>query len=399
VRRTLFIRLSHPGPDASAACITRHSSGEFDAATRGPLSSLIETATSDDRIVLMLPAEDALVTSVDLPIRQRARLMQALPYALEEQLADDVDAMHFALGGKTPTGEHNVAAMRSERLAAYLAAFDESPARVDAAHIDAQLLPPDADQAAVLWIETDRILLRDRQQCAAVDEALLPIVMGRLGTDTPPRLLLVEGAARPDAALAGTAEERISNGLEHLARWSLQPHALNLLQGAFRPASEQSQWWRPWLTAAVLAGLLIGLGTIYQAVDLARQQAELTTLEQANIQTFRELFPAEQRIVEVRTQLEQQLRALQNPKGATGFLFLLDQTRQAFASGAEFTISELQFRDGTLFLSLEGDDLQALETLRGEFSKQSGVELEVLSANAASDGVKVRLRLSPVTSA
>ena len=137
------------------------------------------------------------------------------------------------------------------------------------------------------------------------------------------------------------------------------------------------------------------LATGYQAVDLVQKRQTLQALEADNIAQFQQLFPAEQRIVDVRTQLEQQLRQLNNPNDAQGFLFLLDQTQQAFADSSSFAMTELQYRDGQLFIGLEGEDLQALERLREQFAQQTAVELEVLSANAGTDGVKVRLRLSP----
>ena len=41
-------------------------------------------------VVVLVPATEALTTTVDLPIRGGPRLLAALPYALEEQFATDV---------------------------------------------------------------------------------------------------------------------------------------------------------------------------------------------------------------------------------------------------------------------------------------------------------------------
>lgn len=396
MRRTLFIRLTQPGPDALVTSVVRQPSGEFGRTEQATLSESVDQLGTDDRVVLILPAEDAVVTSVNLPVRQRARLMQALPFALEEQLADDVDDMHFALGAKAADGSHLVAAIRRDRLEAYLDGVDASQALVEAVYLDAQLLPLDPEISASLWVEPNRVLVRSVGQAVAIDSSLVEIALARFDEASNLHAWVVDGAVIPDALPAGAERESVFQALEQLALWSVAPgRGLNLLQGAFRPQAEQSAWWQPWIPAAIIGTVLVLLGTGFQAIDLMQKRQTLLELESSNIDTFKALFPAEQRIVDVRTQLEQQLRRLENPQGAEGFLFLLDQTQTAFASSTGFSMNELQYRDGNLFIGLEGEDLQALERLREQFSKQPAVELEVLSANAGSDGVKVRLRLSP----
>ena len=64
---------------------------------KGDAAALAEAAL--DRInIVIVPSEDVLVTTVTLPKMNRSRLLQAIPYALEEQVIEDVDTMHFAAG-------------------------------------------------------------------------------------------------------------------------------------------------------------------------------------------------------------------------------------------------------------------------------------------------------------
>ena len=46
-------------------------------------------------VIVLVPATESLTTSVDLPIRGGAKLLAALPYALEEQFATDIETMHL----------------------------------------------------------------------------------------------------------------------------------------------------------------------------------------------------------------------------------------------------------------------------------------------------------------
>ena len=140
--------------------------------------------------------------------------------------------------------------------------------------------------------------------------------------------------------------------------------------------------------------MLFLLSVVWQILDRNQLRNELIALQDANIAEFQALFPAEQRIVDLGAQLDQQLRRLRGDQAETGLLYLLDQTRQAFGAEPAFQITEFQFRDGDLYLSLEGESTQAWEALQQRFEAQDGVATEVQSANAAAQGLKVRLKLT-----
>jgi general secretion pathway protein L len=95
---------------------------------RGPLSAgtLGEAAAAVQNrpVIVLLPATETLTTTVDLPIRG-ARLNAALPYALEEQVAADVDTLHFAAGDKRESGVRPVAALARDTLDNWLVQLSE----------------------------------------------------------------------------------------------------------------------------------------------------------------------------------------------------------------------------------------------------------------------------------
>ncbi|MES9978186.1 MAG: type II secretion system protein GspL, partial [Candidatus Thiodiazotropha sp. 6PLUC5] len=50
------------------------------------------------RTLVLIPAVDILITSVNIPTRNRQRLLQAIPFSLENELTEDIDQLHFAAG-------------------------------------------------------------------------------------------------------------------------------------------------------------------------------------------------------------------------------------------------------------------------------------------------------------
>ncbi len=75
----------------------------------------IETATET---VFLLPTESIFLTSVTLPKMNPRRLQTAIPFALEEQLTDDVHSLHFAMGPRSADGHCPVAIIAKEKMQA-----------------------------------------------------------------------------------------------------------------------------------------------------------------------------------------------------------------------------------------------------------------------------------------
>ncbi len=50
------------------------------------------------RVVVLVAGTDCLLTEVTIPGKNRQKLLRAVPYTLEDQLSDEVENLHFALG-------------------------------------------------------------------------------------------------------------------------------------------------------------------------------------------------------------------------------------------------------------------------------------------------------------
>ena len=75
---------------------------------------------------LVLPVEAVTSCAVNLPTRKARWLRQALPFAVEELLAEEVELMHLALGEQLADGRHRVFACAA---AGWLAGWRCAPQR------------------------------------------------------------------------------------------------------------------------------------------------------------------------------------------------------------------------------------------------------------------------------
>lgn len=364
--------------------------------TLGQALDAIQALPQPPRVEAYIPGQRALHTQVNLPMRQRAKLLQAIPYALEEQLADDVDDLHFAVGQRQADGSVPVIAIARDAMRDAIELFEDRDIEVEGLYVDtACVLGPldDAGDALRVVVDGSRLIVTQPGVPPVVlDTSMAELISEQAAAHDGDVVVITVGDSTPPMGLPEPARQ-VSDLLVLLGE---TPHTeqINLRQGDFAPAGQYDGWWRPWQAVAALAGVLFVLGVVWQVLDRNQLRSELIALQDANVAEFQALFPSEQRIVDIGAQLDQQLRRLRGDQADTGLLYLLDQTRQAFGADPKFQITEFQFRDGDLYLSLEGESTQAWEALQQRFEAQDGVAAEVQSANAAAQGLKVRLKLT-----
>src|SRR5690349_2170785 len=111
MRDTLYLQLRDAAPDARLCyALAAGDPGVGIQAQQGTLDAILALAAGR-RVVLFVPGADVRLATVQVPARAVPRILQAAPYALEDQFAEDVDTLHFAIGtpGSADGGAHPVA--------------------------------------------------------------------------------------------------------------------------------------------------------------------------------------------------------------------------------------------------------------------------------------------------
>jgi len=129
--------------------------------TRGAEASLeqISSFTQNANVIVLLPLEQMFLTSVNTRARKQKHLLKAIPFALEDELADDVDSLHFALGQRYGENDFPVAVIDKHMLDAVLGQLSEVGIYPDLLTADVFGLPFREDTWTIL-IENDRALVR-----------------------------------------------------------------------------------------------------------------------------------------------------------------------------------------------------------------------------------------------
>jgi len=268
---------------------------------------------------VLVPAEACLLTQVDLPVRNPRELQQALPFALEDRLVDEVETLHFTAGEAQGESGRRVVAVVSLALARqWLDALRSAGLRPAALVPEVLALPFEPGCWSVV-LEGARVCVRTGTGTGmAFEAASAPAWLERLlrehGVPDAVRVF-GEGEGLPviEAFVARHALSLIHEpgpveGLELASQQLAAGLPLDLRQGQLREEARGGQ--RLWAAAALIALFAF----ILQASDLLlrTQRLERLTadLEDRAETSFRAIFPGVGRVVNLRAQAEQELAAL-----------------------------------------------------------------------------------------
>jgi general secretion pathway protein L len=403
VRETLYIRLREPAEDAvtAYAVVGADTLGAAPSVIvrEAPLREVLAQAAGRRRVVFV-PGAEVRLTQVKVPARQPAKVLQAAPFVLEDQFAEDVETLHFALGPRQPDGAFPIAVTSREHMDEWLAPFREHNALPDALVPETLALPWDSGGPWAVLPEADHLTARTGAfagfSCVPEDfELFLQLAEG--GTPHPLRVLVPLGSQEDYTRLQRPLEllPGFNHPLEAMVRHLHMAQAINLLQGNYSQRESLERLWRPWRFAAGLMAAAFVLGIVVNSVEALRFSHAAKRQQAANEARFNQLFPG-QRVpsITLATQVEQQAQLLRGGGGQGSLFMLLQQAADSLAATPGLSINSLEYREGALFLDLGGTDLQVLEKLRGWYGTHRAANLEVQSADASESGVKIRLKLS-----
>ena len=282
----LLLRLARTPEQAASWLIVDPRGSAVGQPQTGPLS-LAAARAPGRRICVLVPGNDVLLTEPDVPAKAGTKLQQVVPYALEEQLAEDIDNLHFAIGRRVGDSTRTpVAVVARALMDEWLTLLKSNGLDPEALYADSDLLPLNPGQSVAL-LEEDVIVVRPPAgspvtlPADALGEALeiaqsTPSEPGAAGRG----LILYTGAAEwhQHSAQVEALRERfdgikiqlLTGGPLSLFGQQLPLNSpINLLQGIYAPTTSRTVGWRAWRIAATLLVCLVGLHVAGKAAELS----------------------------------------------------------------------------------------------------------------------------------
>src|SRR5271170_557588 len=156
--QTLLLRLPAPGQEETEWLVMDEAAESVTTKQRGSLT-LAAAVSRSGKVVALAPATQILLAEPELPPGSGVKLARAVPFALEEQLTEDVDQLSFAVGRRRPRGGTPVAAVSRAVLQGWLSDLSAAGLEPLAIYPDISLMPENPSQT-VLWLEKERLAVR-----------------------------------------------------------------------------------------------------------------------------------------------------------------------------------------------------------------------------------------------
>lgn len=211
-------------------------------------------AEPDGPATVLVPSESVLLLGVDLPLGSHAKRLAALPFAIEDRIADPIESVHLALGGEIAPKRYLVAVVRHALMREWVEVA-EAEGLAHAAMVPDALVLPVPDEGWSAENGDGRVLVRAADGTGfAVSSALVGQAWEAAGR---PRIW--NCGAVPIGELPQEPRPAGGGGLvERLAR-----PAVDLRQGIYaRRTASGSSWVKRlgWIAAAGIAAHVVIAG-------------------------------------------------------------------------------------------------------------------------------------------
>jgi len=340
-------------------------SGEL--ANAEQLSQLTEKA-GQRRVNIIVPSSDVLLKRLSVPAKSNRAMRLAVPYMLEDDLAQDVDQLFFAYADlKKDSDENNcfTAIVEHKQMQQWLA-------WLDAANIQSQVFVPE-----VLTLPKAIPDTVNEWSAIALGEGNKEQVIVRQGLwqgftlDLVTWQLQCQAFSRQKSAVGSEeAEEEQQEGvrinsysplayseqlninampeelpLALMAKNYQSSDNFNLLQSEYKVKENHGTSLKQWYWVAAVAVFALLLNFTFKAVQLWQVNAKNEQVEAQIISEYKKAFPQTKRvrIATIKSQLNQKLAQLGGAGNSEGFLAMLAKVTPAFAKVSALKPESLKF--------------------------------------------------------
>jgi general secretion pathway protein L len=332
----------------------------------GTERQLSELAKKYDTVVLVIAQQNVYLTDFEIPSTASRRVLAAVEFQIEDQLAQDVELLHVALGdqSKNPVA---IAVLEKSVMQRCIDLIQKHGLQV------AQVVP---EIFLCPWSG-----ITGEVNLITGHEAVIMRYGEHLGIKCKPELcetMLDLIAAEQDIKAVNcylpSAESFASMNLgQHPGVFKqLKPGhhdptgsgTINLLQRRFQISSIWSKLLRSWKGILGLLLVLVAVTGYNKAIALQQLEVRLSDIKAAQYEQLKDYLPASiDQTGNLKNELINLLKQAQSANPEANFLELLHQFTQAKKTHSSIIISRIGYQNKRLSIDITSDQLSDLESL------------------------------------
>ncbi len=391
----LLLRLAS-GEEERVSWMAADATGQPVSAPQSGTLLQAASAAAGRRLVVAAPSSDVLITEVELPVKSGVRVQQVVPFALEEQLAADIETLHFAVGARDEqSGRTRVAVVTRALMEQWLAAVHSAGLAPERLCSEAELLPQNPGHVVVL-LEGDTLCVcrggRVPETLPSID--LAAVLDAALGVELAADDLIIY--TLPDdwqrrsgeiealrARCASLKVQLLNYGTLPLLSPQLAAEGqINLLSGDYAPKSSFAGGWQRWRLVAGLAAALLVVHVGGLLLQRLQQQRSERTLDEAIGQVAQRALPGDSGSGSVRSRVEHRLLVAQGGSDNFGLMSGLAALARAIENADGGSVQTISFHDGGMDLQVKAKDASNLERI-DQSLRSSGWQADLISGSAS----------------
>jgi len=370
------------------------------------------------QVTVLIDAHFTTIESVNIPSKSRSKQLLAVPFAMEDALAEDIEDTHFALGklnANTSSAEDSaqsklpVIAIKRSLLEHTLNIFKQQDIHVETISADSVALPCTDKTWTVLLDEDSALIKTDHSQAHSCDRENLALILQAMLTERSeleqPLPDSITYYIKEDDEDARTMLEDIdieiniqsyqNHALEIFVQNLNDIQSLNLLQGEFKPVREGNLWLKPWKSVAAVATFWLVLQLGYDSMLASQLEVKNRELTRQIEAEFKRAIPDAKKMTNMQKRVERRLNDLKSGGAGSndsGFLQILSQVSPVLAKNEKIIIVAAVYRNNYIDVDLTAKTLQDIESVKNKLTVIPGIKT-VLSTTVEKGSVKGRLRL------
>jgi len=328
------------------------------------LASLAERA-GQRAITALVPTSDILLKWVSLPVKASRKILSAIPYMLEDEISGDINQQFFALGPRQGN-EQAVAVVSKEKLGLWLAMMEDAGLSCDKIIPDVLALPLAKQGWAMLEL-TGQLLIRQDQWAGLQGEKPWLVQAINHHAKQQAEALPLEnysGGELVELEHVAVESKSLELPMSILARGAIDSN-FNLLQGDFKPKTQNTGDWKKWRLAASLAVIALLTTVIDKSVEQRHLSAQRSALKVQIDEEYKRAFPNAGAYRDVKKTMGSKIAALEKGGGGASMLVMLSQLSSAF-SDSQVKPQTLRFdaSRGELRMQAVANNFEALEQFK-----------------------------------
>lgn len=321
----------------------------------------------DENLVVLLSGENVTMTTVKLPKMRESERLQAIPFALEEQLASDPDRIFVAMGQMQSDGAFTVAVIDKALFQAQLDALH-------AVNLYPKILMPDflgltwEPETWIVLLQNKMAVVRaDSQNGFSVDVANLFLFLQlAIEKNKKPKKIICWPQNNviditPFEKLGVPVEMRGESKYGYFDHQHLSSNpVINFLYGKYRPKMQSSSLKKNWMLCGATAAVLIIFLFLSNIGQWFYFRHYAVVLEKQVLQVYQTLFPGTKDVLEPHFRTANLLKRFEEASQGSEFVKLLGIAGKTILNFPDIQTNAIDFDNQQLKMTVTAKNIAML---------------------------------------